>query len=76
MAEVRKKATIRKINRCVQKIRAHHEPERIETVGYEDEMGDDVRATTIHSHGLLTLSGSAEGNRSPEANGTPEENNG
>jgi len=43
MAEARKKATIRKINRCVQKIRSHHETERIETAGYEDEMGDDVR---------------------------------
>ena len=43
MAEARKKATIRKINRCVQKIRSHHETERIETAGYKDEMGDDVR---------------------------------
>jgi len=39
----RKKATIRKINRRVQKIRSDHETERIETAGYEDEMGDDVR---------------------------------
>ena len=43
MAEARKKATIRKINRCVQKIQSHHKTERIETAGYEDEMGDDVR---------------------------------
>jgi len=42
MAEVWKKATIRKINRCVQKIKSHHERERIETAGFEDEMGDDV----------------------------------
>jgi len=42
MAEARKKPTIRKINRCVQKIRSHHETERIETAGYEDEMGDDL----------------------------------
>jgi len=42
MAEPRKKATIQKINRCVQKIRSHHETERIATAGYEDEMGDDV----------------------------------
>jgi len=43
MAEAQKKATIRKIKRCVQKIRSHHETERIETAGYENEMGDDVR---------------------------------
>ena len=43
MAEARKKATIRKINRCVQKIRSHHETERIKTAAYEDEKGDDVR---------------------------------
>jgi len=43
MAKARKKVTIRKINRCVKKIRSHHETERIETAGYEDEMEDDVR---------------------------------
>jgi len=43
MAEAPKKATIRKINRWVQKIGSHHETERIATAGYEDEMGDDVR---------------------------------
>ncbi|PUU72134.1 hypothetical protein B9Z19DRAFT_1139310 [Tuber borchii] len=41
MAEARKNATIRKIDRHVQKIRSQHETERIETAGYEDEMGDD-----------------------------------
>ena len=43
MTEVRKKATIRKIDKRVQKIRSQHEWEGIETTGYEDEMGDDVR---------------------------------
>jgi len=33
-----------------------------------------LRATTIPSHGLQTLSGSPEVNGSPEANGSPEEN--
>jgi len=42
MAEAHRKATIQKINSCVQKIRSHHEIERIETARYEDEMGDDV----------------------------------
>jgi len=42
MAWGRKKATIRKINRYVQKIRSHHETKRIETAGYQDERGDDV----------------------------------
>jgi len=42
MAEARRKATIRKINRCVHKIWSHHETERIETARYEDEMGDYV----------------------------------
>ena len=27
----------------VQKIRSHHVTERIETPGYEDDMGDDLR---------------------------------
>ena len=36
-------ATILKVNRRVQKIRPQHETERIETAGYDDEMGDDVR---------------------------------
>ena len=43
MTEARKNATIQKIDRRVQKIRSQHETERIETAGYEDEMGDDVR---------------------------------
>jgi len=43
MSDMRKNATIRMIDRRVQKIRSHHETERIETAGYEDEMGDDVR---------------------------------
>jgi len=42
MAEEWKKATIRKINPCVQKIRSHHETETIEPAGYKPEMGDDV----------------------------------
>jgi len=43
MAEGRKKASIRKINRCVQNIQSHHKTEPIETALYEDEMVDDVR---------------------------------
>jgi hypothetical protein len=43
MTEARKNATIRKIDRRVQKIRSHHQTEQIATAGYEDEMGDDVR---------------------------------
>jgi len=43
MAEARKKANIQKISRWMQKIRSHHETERIKPAGYEDEMGDDVR---------------------------------
>ena len=43
MAEVRKNATIQKIDRQVQKIWSQHETEQIETAGYEDEMGDDQR---------------------------------
>ena len=43
MSDTRKNATILKINRRVQKIRSQHETERIETAGYEDEIGDDVR---------------------------------
>lgn len=43
MTEARKNATIRKIDKRVQKIRSQHETERIQTTGYEDEMGDDVR---------------------------------
>jgi len=35
-----------------------------------------LRATTIPSHGLQTLSGSPEVNGSPEANGSLEENSG
>jgi len=37
------RATIRKINRCVQKIWSHHKRERIETAMYKDEIGDNVR---------------------------------
>ena len=39
----RKNTTILKINRHMQKIRSQHKTERIETAGYEDEMGDDMR---------------------------------
>ena len=40
---MRKNARIRIIDRYVQKIRSQQETERIETAGYEDEIGDDVR---------------------------------
>ena len=43
MFDMRKNTTIRMIDRWVQKIRSHHDTERIETAGYEDVMGDDVR---------------------------------
>jgi len=41
MAEAGKKATIQEVNRCVQKIRSHHETEEIETAWYKDDMWDD-----------------------------------
>ena len=43
MSNMRKNLTIQMIDRRLQKIRSYHETERIETAGYEDEMGDDVR---------------------------------
>ncbi|KAG0638798.1 hypothetical protein HOY80DRAFT_1076947 [Tuber brumale] len=49
MSEARKNATIRKIEKRVQKIRSQHETERIETTGYKDDMGDNVH-DLIESH--------------------------
>ena len=43
MTEAQKNATIQKIDRQVQKIQSQHDTEQIETAGYEDEMGNDVR---------------------------------
>ena len=43
MSDTWKNATILKIKTCVQKIRSQHKTERIETAGYEDEVGDYVR---------------------------------
>ena len=43
MSDMRNNATILKINRRVQKTRSQRETEQIETAGYEDEMGDELR---------------------------------
>jgi len=43
MSDMRKKATIQEGERYVQKISSQHETERIESAGYEDDTGDDVR---------------------------------
>ena len=43
MTQARKDATIQNLNKRVQKIRSNHEIVTIETTGYEDEMGYNVR---------------------------------
>ncbi|KAG0643367.1 hypothetical protein HOY80DRAFT_1033408 [Tuber brumale] len=72
MSEARKNATIQKIEKSVQKIRSQQETERIETAGYEDDVGDDEEPINAEQQGKelgRQWKGDYEGDGGPKMTG-------